>query len=96
MHKIGYGAIIAVAAAFAEIDIVYTCAAILAMGGAVLTESTASTKFINTLTAFGTVVLVITTAVGIFAAMVAAVANPIVGDKFSAILTVRFRFPRIC
>lgn len=95
MHKIGYGAIIAVAAAFAEIDIVDTCAAIQAMRGAVLTESTAPAKFIDTLTTFRTVVLVITAAFGVFAAMVAAITNPVVGDKFSAILTVRFCFPRI-
>lgn len=95
VHKIGYGAIIAVAAFLAEIDIVDTCAAIQAMRGAVLTESTAPAKFIDTLTAFGTVVLVITAAFCVFAAMVAAVTNPVVGDKFSAILTVRFCFPRI-
>lgn len=95
MRKIGYGAIIAVAAFLAEIDIVDTCSTILAMRGAVLTKPAAPAELIDTLTAFWTVVLVITAPFGVFAAMVAAITNPVVGDKFPAILTVRFCFPRI-
>lgn len=95
MHKIGYGTIIAVTAFLAEIDIVDTCSAILTMRCAVLTESAAPAELIDTLTAFWSVVLVITAPFGVFAAMVAAITNPVVGDKFSAILTVRFCFPRI-
>ena len=82
---IGYGAIIAIAAFLAEIHVVNTCAAILAMRCAVLTKPAASAKLVYTFAAVFAMVFVIASTVGILAAMVAAIADPVVGDKLAAI-----------
>ena len=85
---------ITVAAVLTNIHVIDAFPAVKAMHRAAVAEAAGITKFVDTLAAFFTVMLIIAAAIGVRTAMIASVADPVVADELAAIFAVRLRLKR--